>query len=48
MVNGRIVVEGGRLVGVDEPALAARAETIAARLLDGAQRTTGIDYRRRP
>jgi 8-oxoguanine deaminase len=48
MVNGRIVVEGGRLTGVDEEALAARAESIAGRLLDGAQMTTGFDYRRRP
>jgi 8-oxoguanine deaminase len=48
MVNGRIVVEGGRLAGVDEEALAARAEAIARRLLDGAQGTTGVDYRRRP
>jgi 8-oxoguanine deaminase len=48
MVNGRILVERGRLVGVDEEDLAARAETIAARLLDAAQRTTGIDYRHRP
>jgi cytosine/adenosine deaminase-related metal-dependent hydrolase len=48
MVNGRIVVEGGRLVGIDEEALAARAERIAARLLDAAERATGRDYRRPP
>jgi 8-oxoguanine deaminase len=33
MVNGRLVVEGGRLVGVDVEALVARADQIAARLL---------------
>ena len=30
MVNGRIVVEGGQLVGVDVPALVERADRIAA------------------
>ena len=29
MVNGRIVVEGGELVGVDVPALVERADRIA-------------------
>jgi cytosine/adenosine deaminase-related metal-dependent hydrolase len=48
MVNGRIVVEGGALPGVDVPALVERAERLSARLLDGAAETTGIDYRRRP
>jgi cytosine/adenosine deaminase-related metal-dependent hydrolase len=48
MVNGRIVVEGGQLLGVDVPALVDRAERMSARLLDGASRTTGLDYRRRP
>jgi 8-oxoguanine deaminase len=33
MVNGRLVVEGGRLAGVDVEALVARADRIAARLL---------------
>jgi hypothetical protein len=33
MVNGRLVVEGGRLIGVDVEALVARADQIAARLL---------------
>ena len=32
MVNGRIVVEGGQLVGVDVPALVERADRIAAGL----------------
>jgi len=35
MVDGRIVVEGGELVGVDVEALVARADAIAARLLGG-------------
>jgi 8-oxoguanine deaminase len=48
MVNGRIVVSEGRLAGVDEEALAERAEAVASRLLDGASRSTGFDYRRRP
>lgn len=48
MVNGRIVVEAGRIVGMDEEALAVRAEMLAARLLDVAERATGLDYRRRP
>ena len=33
IVNGRIVVENGALTGVDEPALAERANRISARLL---------------
>jgi cytosine/adenosine deaminase-related metal-dependent hydrolase len=48
MVNGRVVVEGGVLLGVDVPALVECAERISARLIDGANRTTGLDYRRRP
>jgi cytosine/adenosine deaminase-related metal-dependent hydrolase len=35
MVNGRLVVEGGELKGVDVPALVAEADRIAARLLEG-------------
>jgi cytosine/adenosine deaminase-related metal-dependent hydrolase len=48
IVNGRVVVAGGELRGVDVPALVDRAERISARLLDGAARATGLDYRRRP
>ena len=44
MVNGRVVVEGGSLVGVDVPALVARADAIAERLLRGASERTGRDY----
>jgi cytosine/adenosine deaminase-related metal-dependent hydrolase len=32
IVNGRVVVEGGQLLGLDVPALVARADAIAARL----------------
>jgi cytosine/adenosine deaminase-related metal-dependent hydrolase len=44
MVNGRVVVEGGELVGVDTPALAARADAISRGLLERASQTTGRDY----
>jgi hypothetical protein len=44
MVNGRIVVEGGELVGVDVPALVARADAIAERMLRQASQATGNDY----
>jgi cytosine/adenosine deaminase-related metal-dependent hydrolase len=44
IVNGRIVVEGGALVGVDVPALVARADAISERMLRQASRTTGKDY----
>jgi hypothetical protein len=47
MVNGRIVVEHGELVGVDVPRLVAHAEEASAALLDAALRDTGIDYRRK-
>lgn len=38
MVNGRIVVEGGQLRGVDVPALVDRADRIAATLRDQARK----------
>jgi len=47
MVNGRIVVEGGELKGVDVPQLVERAEQASAALLDAALRTSGRDYRRK-
>ena len=47
IVNGRLCVEGGELVGVDEPAIVERAERASVRLLDEAQRATGVDFRRR-
>lgn len=48
IVNGRAVVEGGTLAGLDVPALVEQAERASARLIDGATRTTGVDYRARP
>ena len=45
MVNGRIVVEGGQLVGVDVEALVARADRIAEAMLDRAEKVTGRSYR---
>jgi cytosine/adenosine deaminase-related metal-dependent hydrolase len=48
MVNGRIVVEGGALVGVDVAKLVADAEQKSSGLLDAALRTSGQDYRRKP
>ena len=47
MVNGRVLVEGGELVGVDVPRLIAHAESASSALLDAALRTTGIDYRQK-
>ncbi len=46
-MNGRVVVEGGELVGVDVPALVARADAISERMLRQASQATGIDYFRR-
>lgn len=48
VVNGRFVVEGGQLNGVDVPALLVRAEQASDRLLEAARRATGVDYRRAP
>ena len=47
MVNGRIVVEGGELVGRRRAALVAQAEQASSALLDAALRTSGTDYRRK-
>ena len=47
MVNGKIVVEGGELVGVDVPALVERADRISVTLLAQASRKTGKDYFKR-
>ena len=44
VVNGRVVVERGELVGVDTPALFARADAISRGLLERASRATGRDY----
>jgi len=47
IVNGRVLVEGGQLAGVDVPRLVAHAESASAALLDAALRTSGIDYRQK-
>ena len=47
IVNGRVVVEGGELVGVDVPALVERADAVSRRLLERASKATGRDYFRR-
>jgi 8-oxoguanine deaminase len=46
IVAGRLLVEGGRLVGIDEERLFHRANEIAARLVRQAEQTTGFCYRR--
>ena len=48
MVNGKVVVENGALVGVDVPALVERTDRISEALLRAASRATGKDYLRRP
>jgi cytosine/adenosine deaminase-related metal-dependent hydrolase len=44
IVAGRVLVEDGRLVGIDEARLFHRANEIAARLVTQAERTTGVSY----
>jgi hypothetical protein len=44
MVGGRIVVEGGRLLTADVPALVEQANEAAVTLLAGASRRTRKDY----
>jgi 8-oxoguanine deaminase len=44
MVDGRVVVEGGELVGVDVPALVEKADAIAEGLLRSASERTGRNY----
>lgn len=48
VVDGKPRVEDGRLVGVAEERLAAEINRAADRMLDAAQRNTGIDFRRYP
>jgi cytosine/adenosine deaminase-related metal-dependent hydrolase len=48
IVNGRVVVEGGSLLGVDVPELVERASALSEALLRSAGRRTGKDYFRRP
>jgi cytosine/adenosine deaminase-related metal-dependent hydrolase len=45
-VNGRVVVEGGRLVGADEDELIGRANAIASAMVAAASERTGRDYSR--
>ena len=44
MVNGRVVVEGAELVGVDVPALVEKADALAEGLLRRASERTGRNY----
>jgi cytosine/adenosine deaminase-related metal-dependent hydrolase len=48
IVNGRVVVEGGQLRGVDVPRLVEEADAVSLGLLRAATRATGKDYFRRP
>ncbi len=48
LVNGRVVVAQGRLAGVDEAALAARANRLSAAMAQRARARTGIDFLSRP
>jgi cytosine/adenosine deaminase-related metal-dependent hydrolase len=44
IVNGRIVVEGGAVVGLDVPALLERADVLSQGLLESASRASGRDF----
>ena len=48
MVNGRTVVEKGRLKTVDESRLVDQANVTAARLLQQAETSTGLSFRNYP
>jgi cytosine/adenosine deaminase-related metal-dependent hydrolase len=45
MVAGRVVVEQGRLVGIDEEALFHRANRVAERMLAAAETKLRVSYR---
>ena len=47
MVDGKVVVQGGQLVGVDVERLVAHADATAMALLAAAGRRTGTDYTRK-
>ena len=44
VVNGRVLVRGGKLLSADEAQIATETNRIAARLVDEAGRLTGIDF----
>lgn len=44
VVNGRVVVENGRLVNVDEAEVCHHANRIARQMVDQATRATGVDF----
>lgn len=46
IVNGKVVVEEGRLVNADENEIIQDADRAAAHILDKVQEKTGIDYRK--
>ena len=48
IVNGRVVVENGRLLTFDENRLIEQGNRIAARLVEAAERRTGLSFRSRP
>jgi len=48
MVNGRVVVEDGKLVSFDEKEIDANARATERRLVSAAERQTGIDFRHAP
>lgn len=48
VVNGRVLVRGGRLLTADEARIAADTNRVTDRLLDDATRLTGIDFRSYP
>ena len=48
MVNGRVVVEDGRLKSIDESRLVEQANLTAARLLHQAETNTGLSFRDYP
>jgi 8-oxoguanine deaminase len=48
IVNGEVVVEGGRLKNVDEDAIVERANRLSQAFIDKASRRTGVDYSKVP
>ena len=48
MVNGRVVVEDGKLVSFDETEIDANARATDRRLVSAAEQRTGIDFRHAP